>query len=186
MLSFKMNITNLLLVFSIISTAVCPQAPFITTWKTDNPGSSNSTSITIPTTGTGYNYDVDWNNDGVYDQFGITGDVMHDYGMAGNYTIRIRGTFPSIYFNYTGDCQKILSVDQWGSINWMTMEYAFSGASNLVINAIDVPDLSLVSDMSFMFAESSSFNQNIGNWKISTVTNMSGMFSFATTYTTKI
>ncbi len=43
------------------------QAPFITTWKTDNPDTSNSTSITIPTTGTGYNYDVDWNNDGVYD-----------------------------------------------------------------------------------------------------------------------
>ncbi len=34
-------------------------AEFVTVWKTDNTGSSNSTSITIPTTGTGYNYDVD-------------------------------------------------------------------------------------------------------------------------------
>jgi len=35
------------------------QQPFITTWKTDNPGTSNSTSITIPTGGGGYNYEVD-------------------------------------------------------------------------------------------------------------------------------
>ncbi|MDZ7646256.1 MAG: FG-GAP-like repeat-containing protein [Cytophagales bacterium] len=28
--------------------------PFITTWKTDNPGSSNDNQITIPTTGSGY------------------------------------------------------------------------------------------------------------------------------------
>lgn len=52
---------------------------FITTWKTDNTGTSNSTSITIPTTGSGYNYDVDWNNDGTFDQFGLTGSVTHDF-----------------------------------------------------------------------------------------------------------
>lgn len=52
---------------------------FITTWKTDNAGTSNSTSITIPTTGGGYNYDVDWDNDGTFDQLGITGDVTHDF-----------------------------------------------------------------------------------------------------------
>lgn len=52
---------------------------FITTWKTNNAGSSNSTSITIPTTGGGYNYDVDWDNDGIFDQMGITGNVTHDF-----------------------------------------------------------------------------------------------------------
>lgn len=35
------------------------QAPFITTWKTDNTGASFSSCITIPTTGGDYNYDVD-------------------------------------------------------------------------------------------------------------------------------
>jgi len=63
---------------------------FVTTWKTDNPGSSNTTSITIPTAGTGYSYDVDWNNDGVFDQFGVTGNVTHNFGVAGTYTIRIQ------------------------------------------------------------------------------------------------
>ncbi len=52
---------------------------FVTTWKTDNAGTSGSTSITIPTTGAGYNYDVDWNNDGTFDEFGLTGSVTHDF-----------------------------------------------------------------------------------------------------------
>ena len=125
--------------------------PFVTTWQTNNPGTSNSTSITIPTTGSGYNYDVDWNNDGTFDQFGITGNVTHDYGTAGTYTVAIRGDFPRIYFNNTGDRQKILSVDQWGSVAWESMESAFFGCSNLSIWASDAPDLSMVSDMSNMF-----------------------------------
>ncbi len=143
------------------------QAPFITTWKTDNPGTSNSTSITIPTTGTGYNYDVDWNNDGVYDQLGITGSVTHDYGVAGTYTIRIKGSFPRIFFNNTGDRQKILSIDQWGDIVWSSMASSFYGCSNIGYNATDAPDLSNVINMSFMFAFCTVFNGNLGNWNTS-------------------
>ncbi|MDY0265724.1 MAG: hypothetical protein RBR12_11165, partial [Sulfurospirillum cavolei] len=67
------------------------QTDFITTWKTDNSGTSNATSITIPTTGGGYNYDVDWNNDGTFDDVGVTGNITHDYGTAGTYTVAIRG-----------------------------------------------------------------------------------------------
>jgi len=65
--------------FFIFSTCVFSQNEFITTWKTDNPGTSNSTSITIPTIGGGYNYDVDWDNDGNFDEIGITGNVTHDF-----------------------------------------------------------------------------------------------------------
>lgn len=36
------------------------QNPFITTWKTDNPGTSDDNQVTIPTDGGGYNYTVDW------------------------------------------------------------------------------------------------------------------------------
>ncbi len=47
---------------------------FVTTWKTDNPGASNSTSITIPTaSGFTYNYKVAWDNDGAFGQTGIAG-----------------------------------------------------------------------------------------------------------------
>ncbi|MFT3844743.1 MAG: BspA family leucine-rich repeat surface protein [Lacibacter sp.] len=155
-------------------------ADFITTWKTDNSGISNSTSIRIPTTGAGYNYDVDWNNDGVYDQLGITGDVTHDFGVAGTYTIRIRGAFPRIYMRYY-DNLKLLNVSQWGSISLTSMANAFQNCYNLNITATDIPDMSAVTDMSDMFRECHSLNgpANIGSWNTSAVTNMTGLFAFA-------
>ncbi|MEQ1746989.1 MAG: BspA family leucine-rich repeat surface protein [Saprospiraceae bacterium] len=190
-------------------TACVPTDAFITTWKTDNPGTSNSTSITIPTTGGGYNYEVDWNNDGTYDQSGINGSVTHDFGAAGTYTIRIRGSFPQIYFNNDGDRQKLLDISQWGSIAWASMFCAFWGCSNLNITATDLPNLSGVTNMSTMFrgctalngptnigswntatvtgmsavfAEASAFNQPIGNWSTAAVTDMAGMFSGASSF----
>jgi len=154
------------------------QTEFITTWKTDNPGTSNSTSITIPTfSGETYSYDVDWNNDGNYDLIdtGLTGDVTHDFGTPGTYTIRIRGTFPRIFFNFSGDREKITSIDQWGTIAWSSMEQAFAGTSNIVGNASDTPNLTGVTSMLGMFSNSS-FNQNIGNWNTSTIIDMSYLF----------
>ncbi|MEZ4987422.1 MAG: hypothetical protein R2795_20650 [Saprospiraceae bacterium] len=47
--------------------------PLLSIWDTSNLGTSCATCITIPTTGTGYNYDVDWENDGIFDDFGVTG-----------------------------------------------------------------------------------------------------------------
>ena len=99
---------------------------FITTWKTDNPGTSNNTSITIPTVGGGYNYDVDWNNDGVFDQFGITGSVTHDFGTAGTYTIAIQGVFPRIYFANGGDKEKIISINQWAILYGLQCKEPFT------------------------------------------------------------
>ncbi len=158
------NNFRLILLFFILSVYQSATAQdFITTWETDNSGSSNSTSITIPTyPGETYNYDVDWNNDGIFDQFGITGDVTHDFGTAGNYTIRIRGQFPRIYFNNTGDNWKILSVDQWGNIAWSSMQKAFYGCFLLRIYATDTPNLSGVTDMSYMFSLCKGINESIG------------------------
>ena len=113
---------TLLCIIALLSTtSLLNGQSFITTWTTSNPGTSNSTSITIPTTGGGYSYDVDWDDDGVFDQFGIVGDVTHDFGVAGTYTIRIQGSFPRIYFNNGGDRQKLIAINQWGSNPWTSM-----------------------------------------------------------------
>ncbi|NQY31395.1 MAG: DUF285 domain-containing protein, partial [Flavobacteriaceae bacterium] len=170
----------LLFLFFIFISNTYSQDEFITTWKTDNTGPSNSTSITIPTySGETYNYDVDWDNDGTFDEFGLTGDVTHDFGASGTYTIRIQGTFPRIYFNITGDRSKIISIDQWGTGSWTSMGSAFHGANNLVSNAIDAPDLSGVTDMSYMFARANAFNEDISSWNTASVTDMNQMFYYA-------
>ncbi len=153
---------------------------FVTTWKTDNPGTSNSTSITIPTNGSGYNYNVDWNNDGTFDQFGLTGSVTHDFGVAGTYTIRIQGTFPRIAFGNLGDKQKLLSVNQWGTIAWTALD--FKGCSNMVSNATDAPNLAGVTSTAEMFRLCSSFNSNINGWNMSSITNMKFMFDGASSF----
>lgn len=167
----------------LLSTSSFSQSTFFTTtWKTDNAGSSNSNSITIPTEGTGYNYDVDWDNDGVFDDTGITGDITHSFSSAGTYTINIQGTFPRIFFDNGGDKLKILSVDNWGTIQWTSMENAFYGAENLTSAATDSPDLTNVTSLEGMFRNATSFNGNIGGWNTSTITTMESMFNGASSF----
>ncbi len=149
---------------------------FVTTWKTDI-SDANDADIIIPTSeGYTYHYDVDWDNDGVFDTLGVTGNIDHDYGTGGTYTIQIRGTFPAIYFNLEGDKDKLISIDQWGSINWESMAKAFKGCSNMEYNATDAPDLSAVTDMSEMFSYDTLFNGDISSWNVSNVTNMRRLF----------
>jgi hypothetical protein len=53
---------------------------FIMTWKTNYNQFDTNTSVTIPTfPGEDYLYDVDWDNDGIFDDIGVTGDITHDY-----------------------------------------------------------------------------------------------------------
>jgi len=173
-----MNLLKLFVVglMSIATTPLdaAPTDDFITTWKTDNPGTSNSTSITVPMIGGPY--DVDWNNDGVFDQFGISNSVTHDYGVAGTYTIRIFGSYDSIRFADGGDKGKILSLDQWGTGSWTSMESAFHGVVNLLVPAADTPDFSVVTDMSRMFYYATSANPDTSGWDTSAVTDMVEMF----------
>lgn len=166
------------------------ERPFITTWKTDNPGTSASNQITIPTSGTGYNYNIYWENVNDVSIKGtataITGNTTITFPAAGTYRVEINGNFPLIYFNNEGDKSKILSVDQWGSIIWRSMESAFYGCNNLIIPAIDAPDLSMVTSLQHMFYKASNFNQPIGHWDVSKVTNIYGMFMNATNFNQNI
>lgn len=84
---------------------------FIMIWKIDNFGVFNFIFVIIFIIGIGYSYDVDWENDGVYDDFGVMGNIMYDYGVAGIYQVVIWGDFLCIYFNNDGDKEKILFID---------------------------------------------------------------------------
>ena len=128
---------------------------FITTWVTDNPGTSNDNQITIPThIDSSYNYIVDW-GDGTLET-GITGDATHTYSTSGTYTVKIKGSFPRIYFNNTGDRRKLVSIDQWGNNTWESMDLSFWGCQSLMLNATDAPDLSNVTSLRRMFSRNRS------------------------------
>jgi len=169
----KLSLWLLLLCF--ISIQGFSQA-FVTTWQIDSDGDQ----ITIPTTGTGYDYSVDW-GDGEND-VSLSGNVSHTYAVAGTYTVTITGQFPRIYFNNGGSRNQILSVEQWGGQVWTSMANALRGCSNLVINAPDVPNLSIVTDMSGMFRGASSLNQPLTGWNTSNVRDMSLLFNGASSF----
>ncbi len=153
---------------------------FITTWRT----TTANESITIPTTGTGYNYTVHW-GDGSSES-GKTGDATHTYTNTGDYTVSIGGVFPRIYFNNGDHKTKIRDVTQWGDIAWTSMTGAFQGANNLAVTATDAPDLSGVTNMSWMFQNATSFNGDIRNWNTEQVTDMQYMFSGASSFNSDI
>ncbi|MEN9522743.1 MAG: hypothetical protein RL065_1120, partial [Bacteroidota bacterium] len=183
--TYTYQTTNYLGCDSIATLNLTIYNAFVTTWKTDNAGSSNSTSITFPTRNGGYNYDIDWENDGVYDQFGLTSSVTHNYGVAGTYTVAMKGNFPTLDFS-NGDNLKLLSVDHWGSIAWNYIGNAFYGCSNFNITATDAPNLTIVNDLGFLFYNATSFNGNISNWDVSHIINMSSMFTGASSFNQNI
>ncbi len=174
---FKLLILPVLLVLVVVpasSEAQTDMEPFVTTWRINGPGEP----ITIPVGGTTGTYTIDWGDGTV--SADVSGDQTHTYDTAGDYTIQIYGDFTRITLDENPSvAQKLLSIDQWGDIQWITMNSAFVGASSMTYNAIDAPDLSAVTDMSSMFEGASSFNGDLSDWDVSNVVNMTSTFSQA-------
>ena len=143
--------------------------PFVTTWRTASPNES----ITIPVGRSTGAYTVDWGDGAVTS---ATGDVSHAYASPGEHQVVISGDFTRIYLNGSPNAEKLQSIDQWGDIQWESMNSAFEGATNMVYRANDAPNLSSVTDMYRMFGSATSFNGDISEWDVSGVTDMSGMF----------
>jgi surface protein len=181
---------NILLTFIVYF--VChfsTSAQFITTWKTDNPGSSGN-QIIIPVDGT--NYEISWWLKSDSTQVNGTtiasgSNFTLNLPQAGTYGIAIskgEGTLNYIRFNGGGDRLKILEINQWGNNPWTSMEVAFLACSNLTISATDTPDLTQLNNLSHMFSRCSKIEQipNIQTWDVSNVTNMGFMFHNASQF----
>ncbi|MEQ9303368.1 MAG: BspA family leucine-rich repeat surface protein, partial [Marinoscillum sp.] len=171
----------------IVNTLTLP-IPFVTTWSTTDG------TITIPTSGTPqgnngtYNYDIVWTNltnPGVGE--GATGGEVGDYTITGlangdTYQVEISGNFSSIYMSNGSEVEKLLSIEQWGEIQWYTFRNAFQGCSNMVYNATDAPDLTLVTSLGYMFDGASLFDGDLSNWDVSTITSLPATFQNAISF----
>ena len=157
---------------------------FVTTWRTTNFGLGGDSTVVIPIdTNYTYNFDVDWDDDGIFDDLGVTDTIAHLYPDTGTYTVRIRGTFPRYYvflfnpFLQVGGDEKLISLDQWGNNPWQNVEYMFRGMRYFTYNAVDTPNLSQVTSLRGMFAVNLNFNGDLSNWNVSNITNLKETFS---------
>jgi surface protein len=191
---------------SQLSVTVINSNTFVSQWDTTltSSGSSNSSQIRLPLIFGTHDFTVDW-GDGTSDTITSwnQAEVTHTYASEGIYTVAIDGTLVGWRFNDGGDKLKIIEISQWGSIRLGNSDGYFRGSSNLVLTATDALnltgtttlerafegctnlgssgdmntwDVSSVTNMQWMFLETSSFNQPLGNWDVSGVTNMWGVF----------
>lgn len=159
---------------------------FITKWKTTDG------HVVIQHGSGSFNYDLTWKNltnPGVGEgSTTVVSGSFADYainGLANNdvYQVEISGTFPHFLTGSdAGEGSKLLSIDNWGDMVWENMSQAFSNCANVTYNATDSPNLTNVTDMSWMFASCTAFNGNINNWNTSSVTNMSRLFQNASAF----
>ena len=183
-LMFNKLIAGSLLSMSLVLGAQASTDSFIITVQTDimtgTTGESSSTSFIIPTeSGSTYDYSVDCGDASATNGVDVVGDYTCSYDSVGTYTITIDGLFPRIYFNFVGDAKKILSVRQWGTGAWDSMERAFAGTSNLITVGSDTPNFSASPSLRYMFWQASNFNSPIGHWNVSGITDMYGVFLVA-------
>ena len=161
------------------------QSAFVMTWQTTAPDEL----IIIPTgpRRNKYDFTIDWGDGTVEQVSGIKRNPVHTYAEPGTYTVAIKGDFPRLYldayvYGSRENARKLQTVEQWGAIEWESMQAAFSGASELELRATDTPDLSKVTNMAAMFQGAKLFNQDISGWDVSGVTNMSRMFGGGATF----
>ena len=188
---------------------------FVTTWSTDG-----TTQIKFPATGTSSDYaikyveiDDDGNEIGQMKTVAPATDnqVINNLKYNKKYRLYAYGEgLKRIYFYNAGSNNQILKIEKWGKAKWNSFNYAFYQCNNLDITATDKPDLSDVTDMSYMFFEckklknengsinswntdkvtnmnytfsgTNAFNQPLNGWNTSKVTNMSYMFKDATAF----
>src|SRR5690554_4687470 len=175
----KIHLLLAFIFYGFSSIAQNPDAFIMTFEVTNDPGLNITVPIVQDSTN---NYTIDFGDGTILTN--QTGNVSHTYSTVGTYTVSLTGTFGHIKFSDIGIilALRLKAIEQWGSNQWTSMENAFSGCSNLIINAIDIPNLSQVTNMSGMFKKASSLNQPLNNWDVSNITDMSGMFKNASSF----
>ncbi len=153
---------------------------FLTTWETTAANPAVSIPVEVHS---GETFTIDWGDGTPTATVNSNGTQSHTYATAGSYRVTMTGDLSRINLGGSGSTPTLLdSINQWGDIQWSTMNSAFRGASDMTYNAADTPDLSQVTDMSDMFRLATAFNGDISDWDVSSVTDMSSLFSGANAF----
>ena len=132
---------------------------FIFDVLTSNDGESNNNQFTLPLR-SGYTYDfqVDWGDGTTGSYAGEAGDdiltdITHTYATPDEYRIRIgvinNTGFPTIYFDNSGDKEKLINTVDFGDVGWEILENSFSGCSNNVIDPTATANFNAVLNADF-------------------------------------
>ena len=99
--------------------------PFITTWN------MTSGLFTLLTQAGTYNATIDW-GDGT-SSVHTTGNPTHTYASAGQYQIKITGSYAGLRINNDASQKdKLIAVNAWGYVGFTSFGWAFYGCNNLV------------------------------------------------------
>ncbi len=175
-----MRVIYLLLFFCCTTTILHAQG-FITRWDLSNAG-SGATQLTfgVGTTGS-CNYSWESIPVGQTGSGTFSGNTLNITGLPAGAMIRLSidtTNFRRIKINNGIDKKRLVDIEQWGSVMWTSMQNAFQGCCYLDCTATDIPDLSHVSNINFMFDSCVQFsgNASMANWNTSNITNMYGVF----------
>ncbi|GAB5473188.1 MAG: hypothetical protein Mars2KO_12870 [Maribacter sp.] len=131
-----------------------------------------------------YNYTIDW-GDGTIDE-NQTSSPNHFYKEKGTYKISITGELPQFFaedFMYHDENgYNVIALNQWGNIEWESLDSVFSECSELINLADDIPNLKNVVSMRNMFQNATRFNADLNDWDVSQVTNMVSAFKGASSF----
>ena len=121
---------------------------------------------------------INWGDTSTLYPYTTTGDKTHTYSSVGTFTVSIYnrltqfGNGSSSYAN----ADRLYKVNSFGDISLTSLSGAFYGATNLTQVPTSLPTSSTITDLSYTFKNATSFNQDISNWTISSITTMENMF----------
>ncbi|MFD2918922.1 BspA family leucine-rich repeat surface protein [Terrimonas rubra] len=187
-----MKKTSFGLLFLLASLLSFSQTPFITTWNTTKDGVSANNQVVFPGPAV---YSINWellSNPAIAGTAAGAFNTTINFPAPGIYRIKVLPVAPTTLMDFnmplvfnTGDAQKLLSIEQWGSTPWAAdMSNAFGFCANMNITATDIPGFSGVTSMNRMFFECVALTANttMNNWNTAAVTDFGNMFHNAVAF----
>ena len=177
----------------------CAAEAFETVWRI----SAANEELTMPVSDGVCDYKIDWGDGSAaeeYHQCPEYGKLKHKYTAAGNYRVKITGTYSDWCMGEghigascmpVNDVQKLTEVVSYGPVGLSSN--AFASAKNLEkLPIVDIPDATLIGcqhkntqncgELWDMFYSCEKLKSGLANWDVSNVTQMHNMFAFAKVY----